>query len=59
MKLKDLLNEDRFGHPITAQSNQMYEALDIEKLRCPHCGEHDTVEYVMIDQREKYNRRWE
>ena len=24
IKLKDLLNEDRFGHPITAQTNQMY-----------------------------------
>ena len=35
------------------------EAADVEKLRCPHCGEHDTVEYVMVDQREKYNRRWE
>jgi len=35
------------------------EAADVEKLRCPHCGEHDIVEYVMVDQREKYNRRWE
>jgi len=35
------------------------EAADLEKLRCPHCGKHDTVEYVMVDQREKYNRRWE
>ena len=30
MKLKDLLNEDRFGHPITAQTNQMY--VQITKL---------------------------
>ena len=35
------------------------EASNIEKLRCPHCGEHDTVEYVMTDQRKKYNRRWD
>ena len=35
------------------------EAADIEKLRCPHCAEYDSVEYVQVDQREKYNRRWE
>jgi|TARA_R110001592_G_scaffold80468_1_gene239672 hypothetical protein len=28
MKLKDLLNEDRFGHPITALGNQIYIQLD-------------------------------
>ena len=35
------------------------EATELERLRCPHCGEHDTVEYVMVDQREKYFRKWE
>jgi hypothetical protein len=35
------------------------EATDIEKLRCPHCGEHDTVEYVIVDQRERYQRKFE
>ena len=35
------------------------EASNIERLRCPHCGEHDIVEYVIEDQRKKYNRRWE
>ena len=35
------------------------EASSLDKLRCPHCGEHDTVNYVRIDQREKYNRKWE
>ena len=35
------------------------EAADIEKLSCPHCGEHDTVHYVMTDQRKKYERKWE
>ena len=30
MKLKDLLSEDRFGHPVTAQSNQTY--ISIGKL---------------------------
>tara|TARA_R110000850_G_scaffold216012_1_gene341553 strand:- start:50 stop:253 length:204 start_codon:yes stop_codon:yes gene_type:complete len=28
MKLKDLLNEDRFGHLITALGNQIYIQLD-------------------------------
>jgi len=28
MKLKDLLKEDRYGHPITAQGNQTYIQLD-------------------------------
>ena len=35
------------------------EAIDIEKLSCPHCGKHDAVHYVMTDQREKYERKWE
>ena len=35
------------------------EAQDLDKLRCPHCGEHDAVEYVLVDQRKKYNRKWE
>jgi hypothetical protein len=26
MKLKNLLNEDRFGHPVTAESNKFYIA---------------------------------
>ncbi len=30
IKLKNILNEDRFGHPITAQTNQMY--IQIDKL---------------------------
>tara|TARA_R110001592_G_scaffold224363_1_gene480091 strand:- start:609 stop:797 length:189 start_codon:yes stop_codon:yes gene_type:complete len=35
------------------------EAEHIEKLRCPHCGEHDIVEYVIQDQRDRFNRKWE
>ena len=35
------------------------EAIDIEKLSCPHCGKYDTVNYVMTDQRKKYERKWE
>jgi len=35
------------------------EASDLEKLSCPHCGKSDIVEYVMVDQRDKYQRRWE
>lgn len=35
------------------------EASRLERLRCPHCGKHDIVEYVMEDQRNKHNRVWE
>ena len=35
------------------------EATDLERLSCPHCGKNDTVEYVLVDQREKYERKWE
>ena len=35
------------------------EAIDIEKLSCPHCGKHDSVRYVMTDQRKKYERKFE
>ncbi len=35
------------------------EASSIDKLRCPHCGTHDVIEYVLKDQRTKYNRGWE
>ena len=35
------------------------EAADLEKLGCPHCGKHDVVNYVQVDQREKYQRKWE
>ncbi len=35
------------------------EASNLEKLRCPHCGTYDSVQYVDVDQRTKYQRRWE
>ena len=35
------------------------EASDLDKLRYPHCGKYDSVEYVDVDQRTKYQRRWE
>ena len=35
------------------------EAIDLDKLTCPHCGKKDSVEYVKDDQRDKYQRRWE
>ena len=35
------------------------EAIDLEKLRCPHCGQYDVVEYVIDDQRKNYNNKWE
>ena len=33
------------------------EASNLDKLRCPHCGKYDNVQYVDVDQRTKYNRR--
>ena len=33
------------------------EASKLDKLRCPHCGTYDAVQYVDKDQRTKYNRR--
>lgn len=35
------------------------EASDLERLRCPHCGKYDIVEYVDVDQRTQYERKWE
>ena len=35
------------------------EALNLDKLICPHCGKSDSVNYIITDQREKYNRKWE
>tara|TARA_R110001583_G_scaffold120296_1_gene271574 strand:- start:1748 stop:1936 length:189 start_codon:yes stop_codon:yes gene_type:complete len=35
------------------------EAEQLENLHCPHCGKKDSVEYVLVDQREKYERKWE
>ena len=34
------------------------EAAKLEKLSCPHCGKIDGIEYVLEDQRTKYNRKW-
>ena len=34
------------------------EAQDLDRLRCPRCGKYDSVEYKLIDQREKYIRAW-
>jgi len=35
------------------------EASTLERLRCPHCGKYDYIEYVDVDQRTKYQRKWE
>jgi len=35
------------------------EAAEFETLNCPHCGKRDSVEYVLQDQRTKYQRKWE
>ncbi len=34
------------------------EAEQLEKLHCPYCGKKDTVEYILVDQRKKYQRHW-
>jgi DNA-directed RNA polymerase subunit RPC12/RpoP len=34
------------------------EAENIETLNCPHCGKRDTIEYVLQDQRKKYQKKW-
>ncbi len=34
------------------------EAAKLEKLSCPHCGKIDGIEYVLEDQRTRYNRKW-
>jgi hypothetical protein len=35
------------------------EAADIEKLRCPHCGKYDNVEYILDGQFLNYNKQRE
>jgi len=34
------------------------EAADLDRLNCPHCGTNDHVEYVLEDQRSRYNNKW-
>lgn len=29
------------------------EAIELERLSCPHCGKNDSVEYMLEDQRAK------
>jgi len=35
------------------------EAANLESLNCPYCGKSDFVDYVLVDQRERYNRKFE
>jgi len=35
------------------------EASELDRLSCPKCGKNDSVEFVLEDQRIKYNRKWE
>ena len=30
------------------------EALDLDRLSCPHCGKNDVVDYILKDQRDKW-----
>ena len=34
------------------------EASKLEKLSCPHCGKIDGIEYVLEDQRTRFNKKW-
>ena len=38
-------------------NQDIIKASGLDKLRCPHCGTYDAVQYVDKDQRTKYNRR--
>jgi DNA-directed RNA polymerase subunit RPC12/RpoP len=42
-----------------AEEWKVNEADQLERLHCPYCGKKDSVEYVLVDQREKYQRKWE
>lgn len=35
------------------------EAGDMEHLSCPHCGKRDYVDFVIKDQRKRFNNRFE
>jgi DNA-directed RNA polymerase subunit RPC12/RpoP len=37
---------------------KLNEAEEVERLTCPYCRTKDTVEFVLVDQREKYQRHW-
>ena len=45
------------GEKACSEEWKINEASSLEKLRCPHCGKYDIVEYVDTDQRTKYNRK--
>jgi len=42
-----------------AEEWKINEAANVEILNCPHCGKRDNVEFVLKDQRIKYNKKWE
>ena len=45
------------GESACGEEWKINEASHIDKLRCPHCGTYDSVQYVDEDQRTKRNRR--
>ena len=45
------------GEGACSEEWKINEASKLDKLRCPHCGTYDSVQYVDVDQRTKYNRR--
>ena len=56
---KKVADANSSGSPVKDPTWKINEAENIEKLGCPHCGKQDYVEYVRVDQREKYNKKWE
>jgi len=47
------------SNPKCEEEWKINEAEHLERLCCPYCSKKDNVEYVLVDQREKYLKKWE
>lgn len=47
------------SNPDCGEEWKINEASTLDKVCCPHCGQHDCVEYVLDDQRINYFKKWE